>query len=116
MDNKNISIIKRIMRYCKDVSQMVERFGDSFEIFDSDFAYRHACSMCIVQIGELSSHLTDEFKQMYNGIPWKSVKAMRNIFAHNYEGVSIEKTWNTIKQDIPALLSYCLEIMEKETQ
>jgi uncharacterized protein with HEPN domain len=113
MDSKNISIIKRILRYCGDVSQMVERFGDSFETFKNDSAYKHACSMCIVQIGELSSHLTDEFKQVHNGVPWKSIKAMRNLFAHNYEGVSMEKTWNTIKEDIPALSSYCLKIIEE---
>ena len=112
MDSKNIAIVKRIIRYCNDVSQMVDRFGDSVEIFENDFAYRHACSMCIVQIGELSTHLTDEFKKQHNAIPWRSVKAMRNLFAHNYEGISIEKTWNTIKQDIPTLESYCTKIIK----
>jgi len=113
MDNKNISIIKRILQYCDDIVKMVERFGDSVQAFENDFAYRHACCMCIVQIGELSVHLSDEFKKVNNRIPWKSVKAMRNLFAHNYEGISIEKTWNTIKQDIPALEAYCKTIIEE---
>jgi len=113
MDSKNISIIKRILRYCGEISQMVERFGDSVETFKNDSAYKHACSMCIVQIGELSSHLTDDFKQKYNAVPWKSIKAMRNIFAHNYEDATIEKTWNTIKQDIPYLSSYCEKIIKE---
>ena len=113
MDNfsKNISILEHILHYCRDIEQIVERFGDSIDTFNADIAYRHACSMYIIQIGELSARLTDGFKCVYDGIPWKNVKAMRNLFAHHYEGMSIEKTWNTIKEDIPVLSSYCADIL-----
>jgi uncharacterized protein with HEPN domain len=111
--NKNISILEYILRYCGDITQLVERFGDSIDIFKTDTAFRHACSMCIIQIGELSARLTDDFKHVYDGIPWKNVKAIRNRFAHNYEGMSVEKTWNTIKQDIPLLSCYCSDILNQ---
>ena len=108
--NKNISIIKQISHYCGEITQFTERFGDCVGAFKTDFAYRHACSMCIIHISELSTYLTDDFKIVYDGISWKRIKAMRLQLAHKYEAVSAEKIWNIIKQDIPALLSYCSSI------
>ena len=108
---KDKSIIERILGYCNDITKIVDRFGNSIEAFEADIAYIHACSMCIIQIGELSALLSDEFKDKYNKIPWKGIKSMRNLFAHNYEGISILKTWNTIEIDIPELSAYCQEIL-----
>jgi uncharacterized protein with HEPN domain len=109
--NKNISIVEHILKYCQEISIMVKRFGDTFDEFNGDFAYKHACSMCILQIGELTAHLTDDFKQAYDDIPWRSIKAMRNVAAHAYGNMSIENTWATVSQDIPVLLSQCASIL-----
>ncbi len=111
--NKNISVLKHILRYCQEITDMVARFGDSFESFEKDVAYKHACSMCIFQIGELTTHLTDDFKRAYDHIPWRSIKAMRNVAAHAYGKMSIENTWDTIKQDIPTLSSQCAVILSQ---
>jgi uncharacterized protein with HEPN domain len=93
--------------------EMTERFGDSIDAFKADNAYRHACTMCILQIGELSTHLTDDFKLMYDEMPWKKIKAMRNIFAHTYDEMSLEQTWNTVKKSIPELAGFCERIIEQ---
>jgi uncharacterized protein with HEPN domain len=92
---------------------MVQRFGDSIDDFRADYAYRHACTMCILQIGELSTHLTDDFKRLYDEMPWKQIKAMRNIFAHTYDEMSVTQTWNTIKESIPELADFCDRIIRQ---
>jgi len=103
---RDISVLEHMVSYCEEIIQMVDRFGDSYDAFESDSAYRHACAMCIVQIGELTTRLTDEFRRDYNGMPWHTMKAMRNIAVHNYGSISLENTWDTIKTDIPKLLDY----------
>ena len=72
MDNvkRTISVIEHMADYCNQVAEMIKRFGDSIEAFNNDYAYRHACSMCILQIGELSAHLTDDFKRVYDEFPY----------------------------------------------
>jgi len=115
MDNvkRNISVIRSILNYCVQIKEMTERFGDSIDEFTNDYAYRHACTMCILQIGELSTQLSDDFKCVYDEIPWKRIKAMRNIFAHTYEKINIEQTWNTIKENIPELAGFCQIIVKQ---
>lgn len=38
-----------------------------------------------------------------NQIPWRLIKGMRNLHAHDYENVDMEIVWNTLIEDIPAL-------------
>lgn len=115
MDNikRTISVINHMATYCKHIAGMVERFGDSIDTFKEDYAYRHACSMCILQIGELSTHLPDDFKRVYDEVPWIKIKAMRNIFAHTYGQMSLEQTWNTVKHSIPELADFCEKVIEQ---
>jgi uncharacterized protein with HEPN domain len=63
--------------------------------------------MHVVQIGELSVHLTDEFKLNHSEIPWKKIKDMRNFVAHNYDKLDLETLWLTIKEDMPRLCAFC---------
>jgi uncharacterized protein with HEPN domain len=66
-----------------------------------------------LQIGELTTYLSDDFKQTYTGIPWKQIKALRNIVAHSYGKIDDESLWETITGDIPKLKDYCSEIIHK---
>lgn len=63
---RNIDIIEHIINYCNEISLTHERFGHSINIFNEDVVYRNAISMCILQIGELSKHLSEDFKERYN--------------------------------------------------
>lgn len=63
--------------------------------------------MCILQIGELVGRLSDEFKTVNSKMPWREIKAMRNIAAHNYGEIDIDILWETALYDIPSLKSYC---------
>jgi uncharacterized protein with HEPN domain len=38
---------------------------------------------------------------------------MRNIVAHRYGTVDHTITWDVVQQDIPALKTYCLEVLDQ---
>lgn len=105
-DRDNI-ILKHIIGYCDDIFEAVARFGDGYDAFSEDKEYRNACALCILQIGELVTHLSEEFKRNHAEMPWNEIKAMRNIVAHSYGSIRVETTWETIETDIPALKEYC---------
>lgn len=74
----------------------------------SDVIFRNAVSMAEFQIGELSGHLSDDFKERTkNEITWKEIRGMRNIFAHNYLEMDIERIWEVAAEDISALKEFC---------
>ena len=111
--NRDASILEHIVSYCGQIEQTILRFGDDDRIFAEDPIYRNASALCILQIGELVGKLTDEFRTAHPGVPWRQIKAMRNIVAHSYGSVDPETTWEIITEDIPKLKQYCLGIINE---
>lgn len=102
--NKDISIIQHMKEYCENIRSTINRFGNSFEAFSLDIDYRNSISMSIMQIGELTGHLSDDFKsQTGSEIPWRLIKGMRNHFAHGYAYMEKKDIFETATQDIPFL-------------
>jgi len=108
---RDIHIIEHIKRYCDEIASATARFGKSEKAFSADTHYQHACAMCIMQIGELSNRLSDDFKANHDTIPWRQITAVRNIVAHEYAKLDVKRTWATIESDIPALTAFCETIL-----
>ena len=84
-----------------------------FSYNDTDYFY--SISMSIMQIGELSSSLSDDFKEKTRShMPWGLIKAMRNRFAHAYSIMGKDDIWETATQDIPTLLTFCNSIIDQD--
>lgn len=94
--DRDINILRHIVTYCQQIEQTIKRFGDSAEIFTADPIYRNAAALCILQIGELVGNLSDNFRTEHQAVPWRQIKAMRNIAAHRYGTVNAEITWEII--------------------
>jgi len=110
MDNRDRNVIQHIKRYCTDIESFIDRFGKDFEVFINDRAYFNAVSMCILQIGELSKNLSEEYRnETEKKIPWSNIKGMRNIVAHDYGSLDEELVWETAINDIPALNQFCID-------
>ena len=100
-----------MLEYCKRINDTVAFFGKDYDVFSSNNIYKDAIALCILQIGELSGILTDKFKDKYNEMPWKQIKALRNIVAHRYGTIDPEVLWEIINDDIPDLEDYCNKVI-----
>ena len=108
MAKRDKSVLEHIKNYCEEIGSFIERFGVDYKIFIGDRAYFNAVAMCILQIGELSNSLSEEFRDETSGkIPWVNIKGMRNIVAHNYGSLDEKLVWETATNDIPELLEFC---------
>jgi uncharacterized protein with HEPN domain len=112
VESRDLTILKKIIGYCDEITDANNQFGNTLENLKASSVYRNAVSMCVLQIGELSTQLTDEFKETHLGILWKSIKGMRNIIAHHYGKFDVDILWNTIDGRIPELKEYCLRCIE----
>jgi uncharacterized protein with HEPN domain len=110
--NRDITILEKIISYCDEIDEANLQSGNSLEALKSNSVYRNATSMCILQIGELTTHLTSEFKQRFTGVPWKAIRGMRNIAAHHYGKFDVDILWETISTRVPELKEYCTECLK----
>jgi uncharacterized protein with HEPN domain len=107
--------IRHIQSYCDDIAAAIERFGKSLDLFLSDKDFFNSVSMSLLQIGELATALSPEFRDFTKErVQWGLIRGMRNWLAHAYGDVSREIIWDAATEDIPVLLSFCQEIIAEE--
>jgi uncharacterized protein with HEPN domain len=111
LNERDKDILEHIIKYCDETKQAIAMFGDSLNVLKENAIYKNAVSMCVLQIGELTTHFSKEFLAANTKVPWVDIKKMRNIAAHHYGKLSMEVLHNTLINDIPKLKKYCLELL-----
>ena len=112
MNSGDMQRIQHIKSYCEDINQSIDRFGNKFNVFIKDKDYFNSVSMCLMQIGELSGTLSEQFKEeTKNQIQWVAIRGMRNIFAHAYISIDKNIIWETATRNVPELLEFCNKII-----
>jgi len=114
MDSGDMQRIRHIKSYCEDIADAVNCLENSYEVFLTNVHYTNSISMCMMQIGELSIGLSDEFKNATRKqVQWGLIRGMRNRFAHTYAIMEKDDIWETAIKDIPNLQRFCDNIIEK---
>lgn len=107
MTSRDRELLQRISEYCSRIEDYCRQIGRDKEQFLITPMVQDACCMCIVQIGELSGLLSDDFRQTSVEIPWRAIKGTRNFYVHNYGKVDLNYVWDAVVYDIPELHKWC---------
>lgn len=62
MKKTDADVIELMLRHSNDIQEAIKIFGDDIETFVNNRVYQHAVIDCLLQIGELTTHLSDDLK------------------------------------------------------
>ena len=110
-NSRNISLLKHIVKHCEVIFSAQKRFGNDFKTFAADVDYFNSVCMSLLQIGELTNHLSEDFKSKHNTMPWHEIIGLRNVVVHGYGQLDADMAWATLNDDVPKLHKYCAEIL-----
>ncbi|GAB6056580.1 DUF86 domain-containing protein [Methanobacterium movens] len=105
--------------YLKDILEAM----DSIELFIGEMDFHEfkeddKTSSAVIRkfeiIGEATKNLPEDIKKDYPDIPWRAMAGMRDKLIHFYFGIKYELVWRTIKDVIPQLRPYLIEIYKKK--
>jgi uncharacterized protein with HEPN domain len=65
-------------------------------------------------IGEASSNVLESLQGISTEIPWRLMKDMRNVMAHEYFQIDVQILWNTITKSLPKVVSQLEDLLERE--
>jgi len=85
----------------------------SVDVFSSNKMIYKAVVMSILNIGELTKHLPQEFKAKHNEIPWKNISGMRDIAAHGYHTMNHKIIWDVANNYLPSLAAFLQSELDK---
>lgn len=95
--------------------QMIEGSRDALSFTDGmdrvdfmdDLRTQRAVVMSLMIVGEAAARTLSEYPDfaMANpGIPWRSIRGMRNRIAHGYFDVDLGVVWTTVQSELPGLV------------
>jgi uncharacterized protein with HEPN domain len=67
-----------------------------------------------VIIGEASANVPDNLQDAYSAIPWRLMKDMRNVTAHEYFQIDAQIVWRTIQTSLPSLKAQLEALLAQE--
>ena len=115
MLSRDLQRILKIRDYCPNIQDTVARFGESPEGFLLDSDYQYSIAFSILQIGELTAGLSEEYRNSTKAqIEWAHIKGVRNIIVHDYGKIQLDRIWDIVNKDIPVLKAFCNEQLPPE--
>ena len=97
-----IEAISEIEQYTKQTD---------LKLFLANSMMRFACVKQIEIIGEAANYITTETKALFTDIEWSQIIGMRHILVHEYFGMDFELIWQVIINDLPALKSKVISVL-----
>lgn len=98
---KDKSYLWDINEACIDILKFTSDI--KYNDFQNDKMRRYAVERQLLVIGEAANHLSKEFQFKSQHIPWSNIIGLRNIIAHDYGEVLVDRIWLTAIKHIPEL-------------
>jgi uncharacterized protein with HEPN domain len=103
MENDQIGRLRDIQEACRLVESYVASVKDTD--FFTDTEKQDAVVRRIEIIGEATAHLSEATRAELPNLPFRKMRGMRNIVAHDYGHVDVALVWKAATVAIPAIRS-----------
>jgi len=87
------------------ISQIEEYTAGRHEEFLRSKLIQDAVLRNLQTLSESTQRISDDLKDQHPDTDWTNISGFRNILVHNYLGVVIERVWEIVVGDLPALKS-----------
>ncbi len=101
-EERDVALLWDMREAACEIAQFVK--GINYEEFRSNKVLRYAIERQMLVIGEAAGHVSSTFRDAHSEIPWHSIIAQRNILAHEYGEILVERIWRVASERIPELI------------
>ena len=101
-EQKDAALLWDIKHAAEDIIEFVK--GMNAHQFETNKVVRYAVERQILVIGEAAKNISASLKEDHPEIPWNAIIGQRNIIAHEYGDILVERIWLLAVEHIPGLL------------
>jgi uncharacterized protein with HEPN domain len=95
--------LRHMLDYALEAVELVR--GRRREDLKQDRTLQLALTRLVEMVGEAATRVSPEAQQRYPAIPWQQARGMRNRLIHGYDKVDLDVLWDTVQDDLPALIA-----------
>jgi len=114
MKNRDQRSKERLMQVIESLDKITTYTTGMAEV---EFMQNSMCNEAVLfqlfVIGEAIAHIPNDILKKYP-YPWHSVKAQRNMIAHEYFGIRMDMIWSVVVNHLPELRKMVVKIIEEE--
>lgn len=93
--------------YLKRILECVRRIEEDTSIGYDAFVVSHIHQDAVLRnlqtLAESVQRLSENLKSKHTDVEWRSIFVFRNVLAHDYLGIDIDRIWGIVKEDVPVL-------------
>jgi uncharacterized protein with HEPN domain len=78
--------------------------GVKFAQLEKDKTLRYAVERLLLVIGEAANHVSPQFRNSHREVAWPYLIDIRNVMAHEYGEMLINRDWLAATEAVPTLL------------
>jgi uncharacterized protein with HEPN domain len=103
--------------YLKHILECIRRIEEDTRDGRERFLRTHTLQDAVLRnlqiLSESAQRLSDGSKVKHPEIEWKRIAAFRNFLVHDYLGVDMERIWQIVQRDVPALKRVVSELFRE---
>lgn len=102
LNDRDMSYLWDMRKYALEIVGFMD--GVVYVKFVENRMIRYAVERLLLIVGEAANHVSKEFQAEHPEIEWAQIIGLRNILAHEYGEVKMDKIYLAATKAIPALL------------
>ncbi|MDK1031509.1 MAG: DUF86 domain-containing protein [Planctomycetia bacterium] len=102
-DQRDAALLWDMREAAKEILDFTE--GMNLNQFESGKVVRYAVERQLLVIGEAARQVSSQLKRANPHIPWNAIIGQRNILAHEYGEILVERIWRVASERIPELVA-----------
>lgn len=110
--NRDEACLKAVLREIASIPSLMK--GYNKERFLKSEKTQKAVCMTLLNIGELVKTLSDDLKTNNPTVAWRQIAGLRDLAAHKYHSLNMERIWITVKDDLPLLRQEITRIINEK--
>lgn len=100
-DDADAAYLWDMLQACREIASFTR--DTALEDFLGDRKLVLAVERSLEIIGEAAGRISETFRVSHDEVPWRNIRGMRNILAHEYGQVNHEIVYKTVRDEIPML-------------
>ena len=88
--------------------------GIKYARFIQNRMIRYAVERQLLVIGEAANHITIQFREAHPDLPWQQMIGLRNVLAHEYGEIKVDRIWNAATVSVPELINELQPLIPEE--
>jgi len=112
LDERDQAYLWDMLEAAKEITAFLK--GIRYDDFVRSKMIRSAVERQLMIVGEAANHVSEEFQEKHPEIPWRQIIGQRNVLAHEYGDIKVERVWAAATINVPALLKALESLVPEE--